>query len=297
MATDKPQIVDMRTGLNTSVPDESHDIAFRTFQDVRTDSGSAKRRNGHVRVLRLASTDAIIDFDGTNDRVDTPASAPIQTLGETFTLEWLCKADTLSGNHYVIGKSGASTVGISVRQTSSNTMVVVVTDSGANTATLTATGITTSILAACQLVRSGANLTLTVNGTAYTGTIASGTTVAFGGKAAFGTDNGATFYDGRIEFVRGFSVARTSQMDGWSRLLNPRAPSVLFDYVLNETTFVRDRSLYENSASVTGSPATTSSLLSNNPVPIQAIAQPQATDGTRKVYIVGAGVVYPVTVA
>lgn len=291
----QPRIVDFRQGLNTSAGESSWPLVFREFQDYRADGGSAKRRSGSKLISRLVSASEIIDWDGSNDRCDLIYNGG-QNLRTQFTLEWLCKADTLSGDHFVIGKTGATAVGVTIKQTSSNTMVVAVRDSSANTATLTASGITTSTTAACRLTRNGATVTLYVNGSqAATGTIGATTTVTLA-LTSVGTDNGGSFYDGRVEFWRGFSTIRTGYQDSWARLYNPRTPSCLFDFVFDSTDFARDRGRHMGHGTYGGSPASTASLLALNPVPIQAIEQAKDVNADRRFYILGAGKVYPGTV-
>lgn len=291
----KNPLLDFRPGLNTTVAESAWPLVFREFRDWRADGGSAKRRNGSVKIGSITSDSTIIDFDGTNDRVDLIYNG-VQVLGTTFTLEWLCKADALSGDHFVIGKTGATGVGVTVKQTSSNTLVVVVTDSGATSATLTASSITTSTTAACRLTRSGESLVLYVNGAqAATGTIGAATTVTLA-LTSVATDNGANWYDGRCEWWRGFSIVRTGYQDLWSRLYDARTPSVLFDFVFDSTDFARDRSKNLGHGVIGGSPGTSSTLLSVNPVPIQAIELCKDVSVERKGYVVGAGKVYPVTV-
>lgn len=293
----KAPVIDWRSGLNTSAPDESHDLVWRTFQDFRSDSGAARRRLGCYRISRSASVDTILVFDGSNDRVTFPYNA--NQFGfhifPVWTIEWVSQCTSLAATRTVLAK-GTNLV-ITQDSTSSGRVVATVVDAGAATTTLVVTSIASNTLIDGRLIWNGTTLTLSVNGTSDTQTPTNATLATDTNSLVVGANSAAAnHFVGNIERVSAFTSVKNRTHDCRSRLVNPRAPSCVFDCNFNTTDFARDRSRFEAIGTVNGSPATTATLLTNNPLPIQAIAGAQSNQGTRQGYYVGAGAVYPFVV-
>ena len=298
-----PALYDFGLGLQTSRVAHGAPMPwFSTFQNVRTNRGR-RRRQGMKRIAYVATTATCFDFDGTDDSVKIPYDARTWgSLGTRFTVEWLENADTLSGTHYVLGRaSGTQGLTISRASTASGTITVAVTDSAGTTTTLSATGVGgTGTLIAGQLVRDGATLTLKVNGTTVDTDTMSATLLLrapSATKPTIGAHNDADFWNGKICFVRATKTAKPSQRDGWSRHLNPRADTVLFDYAMeaDANNYCLDRSTFGNHADVAGTPSTTTAL-SVNPAAIQALALNTDSQLKRRLWAVVAGRIVPVTV-
>lgn len=299
-----PPQYDFSLGLQTSRTAHGAPLPwYTTFQNVRVNKGIAQRRPGMARIANIATTATSFDFDGTDDSVKIPYDARVWgALGTRFTIEWLENADTLSGTHYVLGTLASGTQGVTISRasTSSGTITVAVTDSAGTTVTLSATGVGgTGTLHAGQLVRDGAALTLRVNGsTADTDTMSATLLLRApsGTKPTIGAHNDTDFWNGKIDFVRGFKIAKTSQRDGWSRHLNPQVEYMLFDYVMeaDANNYCLDRSRFGNHADVAGTPTTVTSL-AVNPAAIQALAINQDAQLKRRLWAVANGRIIPVS--
>lgn len=278
---------------------------YETFLNARNSAGPAKVRKGKVKLATIAPGDdaKIIDFDGSNDLVTITYDA--RALGwdsmPAFTLEGLVNVDSLASTRTIFARDSAtaSRRGLTIYQdsTSGGRVVCEVRDSAGTLAgTLAVTGISTSTNVAWMVTFATPVVTLYANGSSTSVSIATTYLGSGADNALVGQDNGnANKYDGRQEFVRAFSYAKTSQADNWTRLVYPRADGVLFDYVMEidaGTGFVLDRSQYENHADVTGSPTTSATLLGAPPVPIQALAPMIAKSGNRRLGIVARGLTY-----
>lgn len=297
----KLRALDFSPGLNTQTLEETTEFpVWRALTNVISTRVGAESRKGIQRLARIAATNTILDFDGSNDYVQFDYDA--RTLGglqarTSWSVEFLCQADSLSSPRTILHHSGQLL--IFQDSTSSGRVVAQVTDTGANTLTLQVTGLAAGTRIEGRLSRAGSlTYTLTVNGTSASGSttaaIASSTAVLYVG-ANGGSSN---FYDGRIERVTLCSPYRTGRMGLAGRTLIPHAPSVLLDAVMTADAngYVLDRSVFGLHGKTGGSPTTTASLLSVNPVPIQAIGQTRGNSSANTVYVVAGGGVYPVTV-
>lgn len=301
MATFKPRAIEFSDGENnTNVEQTTEFPVWNALEDARVGRGACSRRPG-MRVLSVtAASSSVIDFDGVNDKAE-PVYAAAQFglhLLSSWTLGFLCNADSLASTRTVFGRRSASpNFRVYQDSTSGGRVVAELTDSGAATTTLVVTGIAAGVTVRGLLLCDAGSLTLNVNGTTATGSLGTGTLATDTNTLQIGANNNADYYDGRIEFVRGFVGVRSTLMDSQARLVNPRAPNVLFDYVteLDANGYVLDRSKFGNHAPTGGSPATTSSFLSVNPAPVQAIAQSKPNSGSRTAYVVIQGQVHAVT--
>lgn len=283
-------------GISTTKVATTGDVDdYQIVQDARGSRGVLERRRGMVRLANFTTTATSADFDASNDDVDLTIDTRIFPLGTVFTLEMLFNTDTISSNRTVLGGVGA-TDAITVTHDTSEQVVVTIRDSAGTVTTVTFTGITTGTLCALQIVRDGASITCRLNGTTQTATMDASLSLLNAGYTV-GSDNNSLFYDGKIDFIRIFNTARTSNVDGWCRLANPRAPDVMLDLILSPDSngTCTDRSRYENHRAANGGLSTTT-CIAVNPMPIQAIAPNTRRSGTRELIVVAGGLVYPVTV-
>jgi len=297
MATYKPRQFGFLTGLNTSRLEDAPEFpSYREMANVRLDRGAAVRRDGMVRIARFTDATTIIDFDNTNDVVTPRSDSRIETLGTKWTLEALFRTDSLAADRVLIGGATANDPFVIITHKTTGTVEVVVTDSAATATTLTVAGINVNTVAALQLKRDGATLTLNVNGTTDTDTM-SATNDTSNRPWVVGADNGAGWYGGKVEFVRLFRVAKSHRLDAYARLINPRAPSVIADWVFTDggNSIVVDRGPYGLHATVTGSPVFNGTPISVNHAPVLAIGANRNNSADRRAYMNVAGVFYPVT--
>ena len=296
MTVIQPRAGDFSRGLETTRDVRSSDpMAFRVFDNARTRNGHAKRRKGMALVHRFAASSDVMDFDGTNDRVLLPINSLVYPLSTRFTLEWLIYTDTIAATGFVVGGNTAS-AGVKLSHTSAGAITCVVTDSAAAQTTLSIASVSATTVTPIQLTRNGAALSLNIPGkTSATGTM-SATNNVLVAAADLGAHNGADFYNGQVEFYRGFRTDKTSQADGWARLPDPRAPSVLFDYVMvpDANGYVMDRGLYGLHGTTSGSPSATRAPISTNPMPVLGMGMTIDNDASRQGYVRVGTTIYPV---
>ena len=297
MADLRPRSTNVPKGLETTRDTSSSRLAWTEYLNSRTAEDSDARRKGMVRLHRFAAASVLMDFDGTDDDVDITAESVIRPLGTIFTVETLFQTDDIASARTILGKNAASKSLKIVHNTSSE-VVVTVTDTSATDTTLTWTGVAAGTLCALQIVRNGASLTGYLNGTSKTGTMSATNTLATGAMTV-GSDNNADFFDGRVDFLRFFRYAKSNRYDAWARLVNPRAPGVIIDYVFEPDAngYVLDRgALGLHTSAVNGTPATNVAPLAVNPVPVLGIASNLDTSSKQQAYIRAAGALYPAVV-
>ena len=280
-------------------PGQDRPDDFNGFQDVEHDGGGGvEARKGSVLLGKITNALGIMDADGTNDRVNFPSHASLVPLGTVWTLEMLFQADSLGADSFFLGPQTGTAAGITVKQTTTSTLVVTVTDSAAAATTLTWTGQAVSTVIGLQVVRDGASLTGYLNGTTATGTMSATNSLSSGSYSAF-TNNGANWADGGIDYIRIWKAARTTHQDLYRRLLNPRNRNVLFDWVFNEgsQSDVIDRGIYGAHGTTAGSPTWARANLAVNPAPISGLAYSVRRDGTRELVAATHGRFYTATVS
>lgn len=310
MSRGRVAIYQFTEGLQTTPSvQRSGPRGYETFQNVRNSTGPAAQRLGMKRVTGAsAGSDAsIIDFDGTNDylTIAHDSRSTAFTSYSAFTISGLVQCDTLAAPGYIFSRDNATAslrdVTVYVDSTSGGRILADIRDSAGTQTLLQVTGLAASTIIAWSVVRSGSTVTLYANGSSSAGTISNGTLAVTSDNLLIGATGGpASFFNGRIEFVTGWNVARTSPVDGWSRLINPRALDVLFDYVTeidSGTGYVLDRGRIENHADTAGSPTTTATLLGNPPVPVQCMAPILTRSNARRLIVVARGDVYTGTLS
>jgi hypothetical protein len=296
MATAKPRAFDFRGGLNTTRLDQTGDFpVYREFQNIRTDRGAAERRGGKVRLSYTAGLGTCADFDGTDDYVTFPPSSVTYPLGTAWTIETLFQVDDLSAQRHLLGRIGVGNACVNVYVTTAGVLTVVLVDSAAATTTLTVAGLTVATTYGVQIKRDGANVTLWCNGTTDTDTM-SATNALSSNQFLAGQTNSGGWWDGPVEYVRMFSYARPTTADIYCRLLNPRAPGVLADWVfeLDGNNWILDRGPRGLHATREGSLATAHATLARNHAPILGLGQARGFDGASRVYMVAGNRVFPV---
>lgn len=297
MADLRPRSTNVPKGLETTRDTSSSRLAWTEYLNSRTAEDSDARRKGMVRLHRFAAASVLMDFDGTDDDVDIAFNAVINPLGTIFTIETLFQTDDIASTRTIFGRTG-SAKSLKIVHNTSSEVVVTVTDSAAADTTLTWTGVAAGTLCALQIVRNGASLTGYLNGTSKTGTM-SATNLVSTGTMTVGSDNNADFFDGRVDFLRFFRYAKSNRHDAWARLVNPRAPGVIIDYVFEPDAngYVLDRgALGLHTSAVNGTPATNVAPLAVNPVPVLGIASNLDTSSKQQAYIRAAGALYPAVV-
>ena len=294
MSDIRPRATNVPKGLETTRDTRSSRLAWVEYLNSRTAEDSDKRRDGMVRLHRFAASSAMIDFDGSDDFVTVTADTRVVPWGTIFTLETLWINDSIGANAVILGRSAAAACGVTITHTTSSTVTTVVEDSAGTQTTITHTGLGAATVCAYQLVRNGASLSVKINGTEQTGTM-SATLSLRSGAQAVAKDNAGSFLNGRIDFLRLFRYAKTNQYDGWARLVNPRAPGVVFDYVYESTAsnHTLDRGSMGLHGVVNGTPATNGAPLAVNPVPVLGITSNLDNNSSQKVYVRAAGALTP----
>ncbi len=295
MSTKIVRVSEFTEGANTTALGVTSDPVWQEFNEAQIDHGAAQRRLGRVKLYQFPVVAQIVDFDGSNDTITMRGSTTIYPLGVRWSLETLFVVDSIASDRFILGRSGSSATSITIKQTTGSTVVVVITDSAAATTTLTWTGIGAATKCALLVTRDGATVTGYLNGVTATATMSATNLLATWG-CCLGSDNGGSYLDGAIDFFRIFRTVKTSQRDGWCRLLNPRSEDVMVDYLvdLDANGYCRDRGTLELHSAGTGSPATNRTPLCLNPDPVMAIALNLDTSSQRQGYVVVGASVYPV---
>jgi hypothetical protein len=127
-------------------------------------------------------------------------------------------------------------------------------------------------------------VTLTVPGATDTDTMSATLLLHAQSGAFIGGHNGGSFFDGAIEYVRLYRVAKANTIDLPCRQLDPRKPSCVFDYVVEEdgNGDIPDRG--PNRLTATTNLAATRASIAVNHAPVLGIAANRNTAGEPKVY-------------
>lgn len=269
---------------------------WSTFQNVRVDRESLRRRKGWARVAQLGNDNAALDFVAANsERIDIPLNASHFTLGERWTIDALIEPDVVTGTNPIL-TIGTSTQSIALDINSSNARLRVWDeDTTADTITGSST-LTVDTVYWLRAVRDGTSLTLYVdNSSEGTATMAAGKAMETpAGNMHIGYD-GTNYYDGTIDYVRIFSYARTLP-DGLTRFPDPIADGVLADWPMEVTnTLVKDRSRYGNTGQAINTPTSTTALCRAH-APMQGIQSYKNRSGDGRILLVGGGRIYDVEV-
>jgi len=260
-------------GLNTRANEDGLPEPEATIaQNLRFGSGGFERRPGSVRVLVATSTEKAMDFDAaSSEYVAVPIDTRVWTLGLKFTIE-VCVAPDIATGARTVFYAGVTTPSI-VLDTDSSSWRWRIWDSAGTLSTVTV-GAVTLATNTIQLVRDGATLTSRLNNVAGgTGTmVATLLTRAPVGDLRFARNDGTDYYDGDIDYIRGFAVARSNHNDRLVRFADPKCEYCLFDYGGPASgTQITDNSRWGNDGELLNTPAV-SSTLCHNPAPVRAIS-------------------------
>jgi hypothetical protein len=288
-------------GLETTAGQRTEDpFTFPVFLNSRVHRGNAARRAGMVKLVNFAAPNVLMTFDGVDDFIGIPPdlnpTRPDFRSLHQWAVETLFRTTNVATNRTVIGASSSTLpCGLKVTHNTAGSVVTQITDTAANVTTITHTGVPVGADIPYQARRDDAALSVTVNGVVQTALMNPTNFLDRQSPFAIGADGGLLLYLGRIDFFRAFNFVKTHVIDGRARLLLPRKPSVIFDYVLEPTAdnFVLDRGRLGLHARATGSPVKTSASLAINPAPILAIAVNRNEDAQQQGYVRVGSVVHP----
>lgn len=297
MGTTIPRQFNFAKGANTTAL--GHTSAFPVYpvlDEIDLNRVAAQRRKGKVAIYTFSGSSDLIEFDGTNDVVTPYLDTRVIPLGVRWTAETLFVSTSVASDRCIVGRGGASAAWLKVIHNTSSEVVVTLTDSAGNTASMTWTGIAGGTVCALQVTRNGTAVTGYLNGTSKTATLASATNLMQNSAWVFGADNSGSYHLGRIDYFRVFSALKTTTRDLSFRLLDPRASTVLMDYILTKdaNSKVIDRGPYEMHAAAAGAPTTAGAVLAVNPEPVRFISVNLDTDNAPQGYVMVRNRVYPV---
>ena len=243
------------------------------FFDVVVKGRDFERRNGMFRSGYFAPGDLkAMDFDsGSSEAVAVPIDTRVWTLDTQFTIECLVEPDG-TGDNQAVFYAGVTTPS-SALDTLSGSYRWRIWDSAATLTTVTVGTVTQDAVTSIALVRDGASLTSRLNNAAAgTGTMsATLATRAPVGDLRIARNGGSDYFDGTIDYLRGYGMVRANHADRLLRNPDPCASYVLFDYDFNaDSTVVLDRSVYENHGIAVNTPTEVASLC-HNYAPIRAM--------------------------
>lgn len=304
MSKIKVRPVDIMRGMETTAVESTDDPwACPLVQNVRLQRGCWQTRGGKVRLTYQTTPAVCITFDGVNDAVGLAHHSEITAFSSIpeWTIEGLCTPTSYAATRGIFCRNTATAANVDVNiymdSTSSGRIVADLQDDAAAVTTLQITGIAAGTKVAWRVTKAATGTyTLTANGSSTTGTLGSGTMkVNTSDALAIGRKPGAgTFFLGPIDFVRVFRGVKTTYMDSYARLLNPRTPSVLADWIcdIDANNYAWDRGPFGNHGAVTGSPGTTASIAVNHN-PVLGLQQVGDDIAARKFYARIGAKVYP----
>jgi len=261
MARRKVYTQTFQEGLNTTGLEDGLRLPrWSVFQNIRVNEGPAKRRKGIQRIDTVVSPHTALDLTAASSHeIQIPNYAGPQALKKRWSLEYLYNPDGVSGTQYIHAwAANADPVKVYLN---GDTLTAVVKDTGDTEVTLTAASQTATKTVA-TLIRDGTALSLWVNGAlADSDTMADLDCKVPSGDMYFGSDGASgNFYDGLLDYARAFNYPLTNQRESLMRLVDPRADTVLWDYVFEiaeaTTKRVDDRSSFGNHGVFVGTAAT-----------------------------------------
>lgn len=263
------------------------------LQDMRVNGTTLVQRKGMARVCQLAGTASAMDFDdGSSEYCSNSIDTRVWSLGLYWTVEFAIELDATTGTQGIVC-AGSTTPAMIFDVTSGNIRARVWDSSGTST-TITVGAATTSVQTV-QLTRSAATLSAKLNnGTAVTGSMSATLAVRPPvGDLRVGRDDSTNYLNGTLDYLRLFSIVRSSHADRLVRFPAPRASYVLADYDFNGSAaaLVYDRSRYENHLIASNTPAEIATLC-HNPAPVRALSMSADTATNRKSLLAVVGGAY-----
>lgn len=308
MPHDVVTIANFQKGLATKGSEDfGEPDAFRTAQNVRFKTGSAKRRAGTAKVATAGTDNVAQNFDGTNDVVTVPRNgASAWTSVWNLPLRWSLRLlvscdDTPAGDEFILGWSSTGNKGLTVKIDSSRRIVVDHWDSAGTNVTLTGTAITAATATPIMVTRSTSTLklwienTVAASSTSLSSTLLGRTTVD---NLTFGAHNGANFFDGTIDYCDlQHGVVLADNADGFLRLTDTYADPVeaCYFFAKSANNHVDDLSRNGNTGLLSGASDATALCVQASPVLL--MHQWQKANGTRPILLNAGGRIAPCTVA
>ena len=255
-------------GLVTTASEDALPFpGFKTFQDIRVSEGDAKRRKGIVRLARASSDNKSLTLTSASSQyVAIPVDTRVWRLGTQFTIEGVVKPTVVTGTRTIV-YAGVTTPSVVIDFTAT-TLRLRVWESDATLRTL-------SITAAAnethefQFKRDGATLSVSLyrdgSSAVNTGSLTMDATNLLRspvGEVRLGRDSSTNYFDGQLDILRSFGIARADYLDGLLRFADPRAGYVLSDYDFKVTAddIIVDRSRFQNHGETSASPTSTTAL-------------------------------------
>lgn len=260
-------------GLNTRANEDGLPEPEATIaQNCRFGSGGFERRLGSVRVLRATSTEQCLDFDAAStEYITVPIDTRVWGLGTKFTIETLGTVDDVSVPRTIF-HAGDGTLSIALVINSGN-WVFAIRDSAAAATNVTVGAVTLGLVTSIQLVRDGTSLTSRINNVAGgAGTMSALPLQTPVGNLMIGGVGVVNPHDGKIDYIRVFSIVKANHNDRLVRFPDPRAEYVMADYGFTMSgTTVYDNSRFENHGIAVNTP-TPATALCHNSAPVRAIS-------------------------
>lgn len=283
-------------GLQTTAHEDGLPFpGFSVFENARVSDGRLRRRSGMALAGAFGNDNGSLDFDAaSSEYILIPVDTRVWALPVTFTLEVLVAPDVVTGTRPVL-YAGATTPSLVVDTDGSSNWRVRFWDSSATLTTLTAAAATTD--RRLQVVRDDTTLTLRIDGTdADSDAVAAGLSSRTPAGNVLIASDGTNYYDGKIDYLRLFGIARTHQRDGFQRFPDPRCSYCLADYGMeaNANDIVRDRSRLGNHGKAQNTP-TAAAALCDPAAPVRAIRHYQ-DQGRGRLLVVAGGRVHVVSV-
>jgi hypothetical protein len=285
-------------GLNTRANEDGLPEPEATIaQNCRFGSGGFQKRTGSVRVLYATSTAKSMDFDAaSSEYVAAPIDVRVWTLPTKFTIEVCVSPDIVTGTRTVF-YAGATTPSVAL-DTDSSSWRWRIWDSAGTLSTVTVGAASLSTTQTIALYRDGASLTSRLDNVAGgTGTMsATLATRAPVGDLRIARNGGTDYFDGKIDYVRGFAIVRANHADRLLRFVDPKAEYVLFNYGGPASgTTVLDESRWENHGEAFNTPAVATTLC-HNPAPVRAIHAYTNYDRAKRVFAQAGSALFDVVV-
>lgn len=278
-------------GLNTRASSTGLPLLDLTqLQDMRVVGTDLVERLGIVRVNQLTGNQAGMTFTGASSMSCSNAiDSRVWALGLYWTVEFAFQATSGAGTQGLVC-AGSTTPAMIFDITGGNIRARVWDSSG--TSTTITVGSASANLVTVQLTRSGATLSARMdNGTATTGSMSASLAVRTPvGDLRIARDDSTNYFDGTFDYLRTYSIARSSHADRLVRMPAARAPFVLADYDLKKSaaSLVYDRSRYANHLICNNTPVSATSLC-HNPAPIRGLSMGVDTSTNRKQLLALAG--------
>lgn len=302
---------DFLRGLQTTRAAEGLPFpAFQYFSNVRVDEGVLKRRLGRVYIDTADSSQKAMAFDGTKDYVYVPwHNGNTPPLGVAFTVECAIRPDIWMADEHIVAFAHPTDYPFDIWVETDSAAVTTIraeynADTGAAVEVQSSATFSADDELAIQWIRDQSDL-LTLNVYNKTtdvwttdthdasGTFAGAALTSPGSALYFGRTVAGGYYDGDIDYVRFFNIARTRKDDLWLRWPDPLCDYCVGDWDFKERTgdLVWDRSRFGHHGEMKGTPGEIASF-THATSPVQGIFPYTTRDGQQRIVVVAGGNVY-----